>query len=559
MNTNYYLKIVYTGIVENSKHLNGYIERERKKAEKEFVEADEFFDMLTNAVNNIKNEFQFKHGKKLNNYYMNKNRDEAAPEGQKFYYPKELPDINSIGLPLLTLTGGKYIGHLYLNQVEYFEGKIDEVKNSLLEVLANVSNGNNDEFDLKKYDLTTNNVSPYFPKPKLVGNEYCIYEGATGNNRFQYFKVSKKTNGGKLCKQFIEKYYLKNEYRHEYYADAQKLIEACKIDAIDKMNGLDAYLKYWNDCYTEADKLMQNIYSIQHFEALKEWYGLRFEKYVQANENVYLNNDVKKADIERWKDEVAKEVKAFLQQSVRKDGRKYSAITSVQANELIKFYQWIIVKQDGIRIAVSDETRQALQIALFKIKDLEKIYDKELKSLEGYLLNKGYIIPKDFTEFIFWLLIEKYKQDTFFPLPEISDKDFLEYSRFRENKLGSIEKKEIKNLNTESNENKLTIPAYAIMHVYLALSNGKAVTQQNKHKLAKRYGLKNGDQLRNEFTKYQNDAKRLDLNTSNKKSADTHLKRFKTILPLLEAENSAAYEKAKEDLKQLEILYNKHH
>lgn len=39
MNTNDYLKIIYTGIVENSKHLNGYIERERKKAESKFLEA----------------------------------------------------------------------------------------------------------------------------------------------------------------------------------------------------------------------------------------------------------------------------------------------------------------------------------------------------------------------------------------------------------------------------------------------------------------------------------------------------------------------------------------
>ena len=111
----------------------------------------------------------------------------------------------------------------------------------------------------------------------------------------------------------------------------------------------------------------------------------------------------------------------------------------------------------------------------------------------------------------------------------------------------------------EQIETKPTITAYAIMHVYLALYLGQAVTPQNKNVLAKKYGYNSGNQLRNNFTFYQNEDKLLDLNTTNRRSANTHLKRFKDILPLLEKENKAAYEKAKNDLEILEKIYTKHY
>jgi hypothetical protein len=89
--------------------------------------------------------------------------------------------------------------------------------------------------------------------------------------------------------------------------------------------------------------------------------------------------------------------------------------------------------------------------------------------------------------------------------------------------------------------------------------NGQGVTQQNKDSLAQKYGYKSGDQLRNEFTKYQNEDNRLDLHPKSKRAATTHLARFEVILPLLEKENKKAYEKAKQDLRKLEITYHKYH
>jgi hypothetical protein len=108
-------------------------------------------------------------------------------------------------------------------------------------------------------------------------------------------------------------------------------------------------------------------------------------------------------------------------------------------------------------------------------------------------------------------------------------------------------------------ETKLSIPTYALLHVYLVMFNGQPVTQQNKNELAKTYGYSSGDRLRNDFTKYQNEDKRLDLKTDNKRAADAHIKRFKDILPLLANFNPKAFEKAKDDLGKLEETYKKYY
>jgi hypothetical protein len=106
---------------------------------------------------------------------------------------------------------------------------------------------------------------------------------------------------------------------------------------------------------------------------------------------------------------------------------------------------------------------------------------------------------------------------------------------------------------------KPTISAYAIMHVYLSMYDGQPVTQQNKKELASKYGYNSGEQLRNDFTKYQNEDTRLGINTGNRRSADTHLKRFEDILPLLQSQNTMAFDKASQDYLTLKEKYSKYY
>lgn len=115
------------------------------------------------------------------------------------------------------------------------------------------------------------------------------------------------------------------------------------------------------------------------------------------------------------------------------------------------------------------------------------------------------------------------------------------------------------NSKATNNLNSFSVNSIALMHVYLSMFGGKAITQQNKDAIALKYGFKNGTQLRNNFTKFQKEDKRKDLHTTNKKAANEHLQRFKDILPLLKSENIEAYNFAVNEFSGLEKIYNIHY
>lgn len=106
----------------------------------------------------------------------------------------------------------------------------------------------------------------------------------------------------------------------------------------------------------------------------------------------------------------------------------------------------------------------------------------------------------------------------------------------------------------------ISIKTVALMHVYMAMVGGQAVTQQNKNELVKKYGHSSGDNLRNEFTKYQDEDKRLDINTNNKRSAKTAIERLREVIQLLENNNNfQALEIAKKDFQFINKQYNNHY
>jgi len=94
---------------------------------------------------------------------------------------------------------------------------------------------------------------------------------------------------------------------------------------------------------------------------------------------------------------------------------------------------------NSLNIKIDPEAKSKLATLSLEINELEKYYKSELESIKYYLQCKGKIIPKDFTDFFFWLLLEKYKQESLYPLPKISDFDFIEYSNYRELKLSTGE------------------------------------------------------------------------------------------------------------------------
>jgi hypothetical protein len=71
-------------------------------------------------------------------------------------------------------------------------------------------------------------------------------------------------------------------------------------------------------------------------------------------------------------------------------------------------------------------------------KRAEVQYEKELESLKSYLHKQGLIKPRDFTDFMFWLYVDKLEQDSFFPIPRIEDSYFIEYHQWREKGLNRL-------------------------------------------------------------------------------------------------------------------------
>ena len=120
MEANEYLKILYTGIVDNSEYLESYIRREQLKAEANHVNKNEFISRLNKAIKTIINEFKNKESMLLAEHYRRMEKDRLAPEGYKYDYPKEIPTVYSFGLPLLKYTSGQYKGELTFVQVEAF-------------------------------------------------------------------------------------------------------------------------------------------------------------------------------------------------------------------------------------------------------------------------------------------------------------------------------------------------------------------------------------------------------------------------------------------------------
>lgn len=101
------------------------------------------------------------------------------------------------------------------------------------------------KIDLRKFSLQTAGIHPYF---KIVPEDhtYHVFEGAIGNNRYQHLVIEKDSAGGELCKNYIEKYVVRNEHRFNVSDDIAAIIQTIlNQEPIDRIAGLNAYRNYW--------------------------------------------------------------------------------------------------------------------------------------------------------------------------------------------------------------------------------------------------------------------------------------------------------------------------
>jgi hypothetical protein len=135
-----------------------------------------------------------------------------------------------------------------------------------------------------------------------------------------------------------------------------------------------------------------------------------------------------------------------------------SEFNEVIINDLLSSYK-ILNKTINSRIQLSVEQRIRMERGSKKINWFVKQYNSKVESLKPFLLSKDIILPKDVEEFLFWLLNEKYKQDSLHPLPEIIDNDFFEFSKYRKSQLDTIVSEHLPHQNAET-KTELGIPAF---------------------------------------------------------------------------------------------------
>lgn len=104
----------------------------------------------------------------------------------------------------------------------------------------------------------------------------------------------------------------------------------------------------------------------------------------------------------------------------------------------------------------------------------------------------------------------------------------------------------------------LTVKEVALFYAYLSDVGKDSITQENRSEIAEKYGYKSGINLRNTFLKYLKRKSRIDISTTSKKSASSHLASMLRIQkPLLEV-SKEAYELAVEDYEKTQAVFAKH-
>lgn len=197
------------------------------------------------------------------------------------------------------------------------------------------------DIDLSKFDLETGAVHPY-QDVVFVGGKFFAYEGAFGK-RYRYFEIAADSGAGELCREFWERYYVRNEHRFSYYEDGQTLFSLAERErGVVILAGVKAYYKYW-DHFTDQDKLRTNFNVIPYYKALREWYRLRFREMMEKNQRRFLNKEIKEALIQQWIDKLLQEIEVYLQPPA--PPVMFSILSMAHTYELSKFHRWVAIKR----------------------------------------------------------------------------------------------------------------------------------------------------------------------------------------------------------------------
>lgn len=143
----------------------------------------------------------------------------------------------------------------------------------------------------------------------------------------------------------------------------------------------------------------------------------------------------------------------------------YSLLNYTHVSEIFSYYQYVkqliekpenLTKLEFFNTEIdlnsffnSSIVREAITKVGNDLKNQKVGYLREYESLIHYLKKKGYILPKDYKDFLHWLFGEKYGHLPFYEAAakKISDADFLEYHVYRKNGLINKQKGQMTNIN----------------------------------------------------------------------------------------------------------------
>jgi hypothetical protein len=193
--------------------------------------------------------------------------------------------------------------------------------------------------ELESFNSECGNVYPYF---KILNKDgrYYIFEGAIGKDRYQYFAVKKNTKSGRACEAFIEKYERKNHVRHQHYEDGMALLEACRSNALESLEGEDAYQKYWDMCLVRTEAARLNFYIIPFFNPLKDWFTIQLTVKAAEQSKNLKSPLTQKAQKQRWIRSLQKEVADYIEASKITATRKWSSITIEHAKDSLVYIEY---------------------------------------------------------------------------------------------------------------------------------------------------------------------------------------------------------------------------
>lgn len=194
--------------------------------------------------------------------------------------------------------------------------------------------------ELAQFGTRAEAAYPYL-KLKLIEENYHLFEGAIGPDRFQYFAVARASEAGIACADFIDKYEIQNHYRHQYYEDGMALIKLCNEQAIEKFDGKPAYMKYWNLALSSDDKKRMAFYIIPFFEPLVEWFAVKTTVSV-SDLSKQMNSSTTIAAHEKIRVKgLHKSIAEFIEGNKINDVRRWSGISMGHAKELLRFRDWV--------------------------------------------------------------------------------------------------------------------------------------------------------------------------------------------------------------------------